>query len=526
VDWTEAYRPQTLADVIGNGPSVKKLRDWAQQWVGGAPETKAVILAGPPGTGKTSAALALARDMGWQAIELNASDARNAERIRRVATAGAMHQTFGADGAFHQHTDAEAGRKLIILDEADNLYERMSGESAAGGKAGIGGTDLGDRGGKAQIIATIRETKQPIVLIVNELYELQKGSGAALRSLAETMKWQRVNVRSIPRALANIAKAEGIVVDPAVLDAIAQNASGDLRAAVRDLQSLCAGRTHVTLQHLESTGYRDNTGTVFDAVRHILKGTRLRDLRREINVLDVTPADLVLWVDENLGKEYQHPEDLMRGYEMLAKADRFLGRAQRTQNYRLWAYASDLSTAGVMTARQHEYRKFVPFGFPQWLSKMSRSRGARQLKDSLAVALGRATHQSKRKSRNDQVGVFEALFRTDGEFAAAQTARLALSDEQVGLLLDEKPTAKRVQTIRAAADAHAAREPRARPTRGLDAHAGEADDETLHDSEDAAGTGDADKAGDASDDRDEDATNDGDEGDGTETPGRGQQTLF
>lgn len=469
MDWTEAYRPRTLADLVGNGPSVKKLRAWADEWVSGSPKTKALILSGPPGTGKTSAALALARDMDWQAIELNASDARNAERIRRVATAGAMHQTFAADGSFHQHTDAAAGRKLIILDEADNLYERLAGESAAGGTKSAEGANLGDRGGKAQIIATIRDTKQPIILIVNDLYALQKGSGAALRSLAETLKWTRVNVRSIPRALAHIAKAEGIQVDPAVFDAIAQNASGDLRAAVRDLQSLCAGRTHVTLQHLESTGYRDNTGTVFDAVRHILKGTRLRDLRREILDLDVTPADLVLWVDENLGKEYQHPEDLLRGYEILAKADRFLGRAQRTQNYRLWAYASDLSTAGVMTARQHDYRKFVPFGFPQWLSKMSRSRGARQLKDSLATALGGATHQSKRKSRAEQVAVFETLFQADEAFAAAQTARLRLTDEQVALLLDEKPASKRVKAIRAAADALAEQGPKARPAVGLDA---------------------------------------------------------
>lgn len=465
MDWTEKYRPQTLADMVGNGPSVKKLRDWAESWVGGVPKQRAIILAGPPGVGKTSAALALARDMGWAAIELNASDARNAERIKRVATAGAMHQTFGADGAFHSHTDAAAGRKLIILDEADNLYERIGKESGGAGKS------LSDAGGKTQIINTIRDTKQPIVLIVNDLYALQKGSGSALRSLAETLKWSRVNVRSMPKALEAIARAEGVQVDRPVLEAIAQNAGGDLRAAVRDLQSLCTGKKHVTLQDMGSSGFRDTEASIFDVIRHILKGRSIKELKREVMSVDATPADLVLWVDENLPKEYQHPEDLVRGYEMLARADQFLGRTQRTQNYRLWAYASDLSTLGVMTARQHEYKKFVPFGFPQWLSMMSRSRGPRQVKDALADALARATHCSKSKARREMVPVFEALFRSDPAFAAKQTFELDLGDEQVAVLLAEKTTSKAVKQIRADADAlaeaaAAAPKPKERPKPG------------------------------------------------------------
>ena len=129
MDWTEKHRPRSLAAVVGNGPSLKKLREWADTWVHGVPKNRSIIPAGPPGTGKTSTALALANDMGWAVIELNASDARNADRIKRVATAGALHQTFTDDGAFQTHGDAGSGggsmgRKLIILDEADNLYER------------------------------------------------------------------------------------------------------------------------------------------------------------------------------------------------------------------------------------------------------------------------------------------------------------------------------------------------------------------------------------------------------------------
>jgi len=456
MDWTETHRPRSLKDLVGNGPSLGRLRQWADAWVAGTPATKAVVLAGPPGTGKTSAALALAHDMGWTVIELNASDARNADVIQRVATAGAVHQTFAPDGSFHAAgtPGAGAGRKLIILDEADNLYER------AGSDGGESDPSMGDRGGKAAIVETIRQAKQPIVLIVNDLYALEKGSGSALKGLTEVLKFTRVNVRSIPAALARIAAAEGVQADREALEALAVRAEGDMRAAVRDLQSVATGRIRLTAQDLGSLGNRDTTASLFDVIRHILKGRRIEDLRREIFDADATPEDLVLWVDENLAKEYRDPNDLVAGYDKLSRADLFLGRTRRTQDYAMWAYASELGTLGVMTARTHEYRDFVPFGFPQWLSRMGRTKGLRQTKDLLAERLGRATHASKRKTRAEQVEVFSTLFRNDREFAVRQAAALDLTDDEVALLLGDQATGKTLKEIRAAIEALTATAPK------------------------------------------------------------------
>ena len=138
-NWTEKYRPSTLQDVIGNHDALVALKKWGEDWKKGSPSKQAVVLSGRPGVGKTSAALALAHDQGWEIVELNASDSRNEHIIKRVALAGGLHETLGESADYV--SSKKGGKKLIILDEADNLYERE-----------------GDRGGKRAIADTIKKT--------------------------------------------------------------------------------------------------------------------------------------------------------------------------------------------------------------------------------------------------------------------------------------------------------------------------------------------------------------------------------
>ncbi len=427
VDWAEKHRPKTLKDVVGNPTALAELKKWGESWAKKIPEKRAVVLSGPPGIGKTSAALALAADVGWGVVEMNASDKRNAAAVRKIALQGATTSTFAPTGEF---LNANEGRRtLIILDEADNLFGRE------------------DFGGIGAIVDTIRQTRQPIVLICNDYYELSRRSGA-IKTLAKQIKWQRLTAAAVKAALKRVADAEGVSLPEATLEALAAHAGGDLRSAVNDLQALAEGRTEVLASAVAHLGNRDVEGSVYDALREIFQSGDASRARRASENLDEDPESLIMWIDENLPIEYREPDDLARAYDRLSRADIFLGRTRRRQVYRFWAYASDLMTAGVAIARRGRWGG-GQYRFPLWLAKMSRTRGRRATAQSLGRKIGAIVHTSWRRAFLDVLPSFTEVFRTDEEFRRAMTTELRFAEKELAYLLDADEDSGEVRALAA-----------------------------------------------------------------------------
>ena len=416
--WAEKYRPKNLSQIIGNARTINELKNWAKSW-GEKMIKKGVILSGPPGWGKTSAALALARDMGWEVIELNASDARSGNVIEGTALRAGLFQTFGSEGI--------SERNLILLDEADNLYERAQ-QSKNKTK------NYSDRGGKKAISKTLEKTKQPVIITVNDLYNLTKGTGAKIKRLALTLKFQKPSAVSVAMVLNKVCESEGLEIETDTITKMAENAKGDLRGAINDLQSLSEGSKKIVNSDLEKLGSRDRETEMFDTLNIIFNSDNFEEPRTAIFELNEQPRDVSTWVSDNIPIVYKHPNDIERAYERVAYADLLLSRVVRNQNYGLWGYASELMSSGVALSKTHPTSGRRP-QFPSWIRKMGASRFQRGYRDSLAKKIGTSTHQSIKESKMEQIAVISTICRNDRDKAARIAGKLDLNENELAILM-------------------------------------------------------------------------------------------
>ncbi|MFB6138371.1 MAG: replication factor C large subunit [Halobacteriaceae archaeon] len=412
-DWTEKYRPTTLSEVRGNDASRDDLREWAETW---DEHREAAIVHGRPGVGKTSAVHALANDLGWEVIELNASDQRTESVVERVAGEAARSGTL---------TGGSAGRKLVLLDEADNLH----------GNA--------DRGGAGAITRLVKSASQPVVLVANEYYDMSN----ALRGACREIEFRDVSRRSIVPVLRDICRREGIEFEEDALQALAERDAGDLRSAINDLQALAEVDRTLTVDDVV-TGDRDRTEGVFDLLEAVLQDEDAEGALRFSYDVDETPDDVVSWVADNVHKDYDGVE-LARAYRFLANADRWLGRVRATQNYRYWRYASDNATAGVAAARDGPKSGWTRYGPPSYWSKLGSTRGARQTRDDVARKVAERGGFSVATARREVVPFLAAMtaYCRDRELTVAMAAAYDLDAEHVAFVTGSGEDTNKVQEV-------------------------------------------------------------------------------
>jgi replication factor C large subunit len=396
MDWAEKYRPARLEDIVGNTTALRQIAEWARNWT---TKSKPLLIYGKPGIGKTSSAYALANDMGWDVVELNASDQRTAAVIEHIAGVGSI--TASLTGS---------SRKLIILDEADNLQ----------------GT--ADRGGAKAIIECIRKARQPMILIANDLY----GLSPELRFRCEPVQFKAIPARSIGPRLKYLCTAEKITCSDSAIRSISESAGGDIRSAVNMLYASAIGRDR--LEDLQvHTSQKDERVSIFSLITAIFHKTTDEDLMRLSYDVDDTPETIEQWVEGNVHL-LPTPSAVTEGYRHLSRADEYLGYTYRRQYYTLWRYAMAIMLLGVADASEGKgiHTRIMP---PERWQKMSTAKKQKAIRIITLNKIAGTMHIPQNTLRERYLDILSLLVEHD---PAAYARDLMFDADQLNFFLHDK----------------------------------------------------------------------------------------
>ena len=199
--WVEKYRPRKLADVVGQKHIVARLKSYVE-----SRNVPNMLFAGPAGVGKTSCAIALAKELFGEEgfsqnfLELNASDERGIDVVRDTIKDFARTLAFNADF------------KIIFLDEADALT--------------------------ADAQQALRRTMEKYTRTARFILSCNYSSRIIepIQSRCVIFRFTPLTEEEIKSKLSEIAKQENLKIDKKALDAIVYACEGDMRKAINILQ--------------------------------------------------------------------------------------------------------------------------------------------------------------------------------------------------------------------------------------------------------------------------------------------------
>jgi len=205
VMWAEKYRPQTLDDVVNLRDVIRSLKAFLR-----TPETMPHLLfAGMPGTGKTTVALCIARQLlgsSWRSftLELNASDERGITMVRERVKSFARYGRRGL---------ADIPYAIIILDESDQMT--ATAQTA---------------------LRRIMETSSRFcrfILICNYSSKIIE----PIQSRCAIFRFSPLQREDMVKYLMYITEKENLDLSNDAADLIAEFSEGDLRRAINILQT-------------------------------------------------------------------------------------------------------------------------------------------------------------------------------------------------------------------------------------------------------------------------------------------------
>ncbi len=372
--WTIKYAPKTLDEFVGNKSAKTSLLDWLKNW---GPSKRWALLIGPPGVGKTTLVYLVAKTFGFDVVEVNRENIGVSVDLAKLSEAVSTTATlFGGS------------RKIVLVEEVEVT---------------LSGFPEADR-----LFDVLNSTRVPVVFTMNDQDALY--SNRKLYPLRQAhciqIRFEKVRVDQIQSYLGKICFQEDVGVEQEVLRDIAENAGGDIRAAINDLQAICSGEQVVRESDINWIAKRD---TQVYAYKTVLDLIRSQSIYTAKSVLSESVADwdtVFAWLTENL-PGYPKPFEVLHECCLtLGIASIYAYRADRFRVYEQKKFAEDFMCFAPQTLGEKPFRKLE---FPFRMKYLSRSRELRNKLSSLSRALSVYLHSSQSSYADSDVP-FLALF--------------------------------------------------------------------------------------------------------------------
>ncbi len=203
--WAEKYRPRTLDEIVNQEEIVSRLKKFVEE-----KNMPHLLFAGPPGTGKTTAAHCLAHDLYGEnyrqyMLELNASDERGIDVIRSKVKEFARTRVA-----------ANIPFKIVLLDEADNM--------------------TADAQQALRRLMEMYTATTRFILIANYPSKIIE----PIQSRCAVFRFTPLKKEDVVSRLKWIADQEKVEYDLEALEAIYELSEGDMRRAINVLQAAAA----------------------------------------------------------------------------------------------------------------------------------------------------------------------------------------------------------------------------------------------------------------------------------------------
>jgi len=326
--WTEKYRPKKFEEIKGQDEAIFIIKNFLNNF---GKKKKALILHGPPGTGKTTIVHATANEINAEIFELNASDFRNKEKLKHILRPAIEQQSL------------EKKEKIILIDEVDGVSET-------------------DYGGIAELIRIVGDTNYPLIMTANRIWDKKFSD---LRKKCEMIQLKELDHNIVKSVIKEISQKENLKLDEDFLTELSKKSKGDLRAAINDLQTFSKIQDYFPIIVDE----RNKETDIFNSLKRIFKEKPSKEIIGVFDSVNMPIDEILLWMEENIPAEYQN-EELAKAYYLLSKTDIFKGRIYKQQYWRFLVYENFFLTFGIAASKETAKPGFTSYKRPSRILKI------------------------------------------------------------------------------------------------------------------------------------------------------------